>query len=239
MQILLKLLPLLKKYFAYILPLLKRYWVHIILVFATLTGAWYLWSPKPAPPETNKPAVVQADGSVIVARVPDADAKPKAVIPHAAKVERIVRLTLKAKNPLSEVSGSVEVIERQESAKSVDMAKSIISPSAILVSDEKVKQECPPVNLELALVRLPDDTRRVIASTDGEILSALDIPVESAAAPPEPKKNAAGITGSTDERVGVWYDRDISFMRIGGQVNNSRPGRFDGYEVWGKVGIRW
>lgn len=42
--------------------------------------------------------------------------------------------------------------------------------------------ECPALDVDLSLVRLPDDSRRVIASSpNGEIVGGVDIPVESAA----------------------------------------------------------
>src|SRR3989304_1120568 len=58
----------------------------------------------------------------------------------------------------------------------------------------KEKPDCPSIDVDLSLVRLPDETRRVIASSsNGEILAGVDIPVESARPVSEPKW-AAGLT---------------------------------------------
>lgn len=218
-----------------LLPLLRRYWVHIILVAATATGAWYLWSPKPAPPETYKPAVVQGDGSTILERKPDADAKPKAAIPKGSKVERIVRLTIKAKNPINEVSGSVEIIERVQ----MDKSAAPMTVAGIPIPEQKESLECPPVDLELTLVKMPDDTRRVIVSSDNGEITGIDIPVESAKPTPETKKWAVGaVIDPFKQTYGAFIDRDIAFMRVGAEVVQRNQGDMPNMFIV-KAGIRF
>lgn len=82
--------------------------------------------------------------------------------------------------------------------------------------------DCPPVKVDLSLVRMPDETRRVIASSStGEVFAGVDIPVESAFIRKEPKW-AAGLTVSPINRsYGVFIDRDLGPFRIGAEVNQS------------------
>jgi hypothetical protein len=76
------------------------------------------------------------------------------------------------------------------------------------------------VEVDLSLVRMPDNGRRVIASSpDGQIVSALDIPIEAGLVPPEPKKWAAGLAYSTQREMGVWLERDIGRLRLGAEVS--------------------
>lgn len=99
---------------------------------------------------------------------------------------------------------------------------------------------CPPVTIDSTLIRNPDGSKRVILSSpDGTITRAIDIPVETAAPPPEPKTRAVGILYDPFKRIGgVFFDQDIGRVRLGVQVNQSRQKRDGptGVEAWGKVG---
>lgn len=76
------------------------------------------------------------------------------------------------------------------------------------------------VQVDLSLVRMPDNGRRVIASSpDGTIVSALDVPIEAGLVPAPPKKWAAGLSYSTEREVGVWLERDIGRLRLGAEVS--------------------
>lgn len=224
------------------LQLLRKYWQHIAVFIVTATGCWYFWgNPSPRPPELYKPEVKQADGSLILEKRPDATAKPPMSIPKGSVMERAIKITVKAKNPIQEIGGTVEVHETiTTKAANSDMAANLKEDH---FADAGKVIECPPVTLEMALVRLPDESRRVIAkSEDGLILSAVDIPIENALPTPQPLKNAIGVTGSTSEKLGVWYDRQIGWLVIGGQINNAKNGSFkfsDGYEGWGKIGLKF
>lgn len=75
------------------------------------------------------------------------------------------------------------------------------------------------VQIDLSLVRMPDNGRRVIASSpDGTVVSALDIPIESGLVPPPPRPWAAGLSYGTDRAVGVWLERDLGRLRLGAEV---------------------
>lgn len=75
------------------------------------------------------------------------------------------------------------------------------------------------VQIDLSLVRMPDNGRRVVASSpDGTIVSALDVPIEPGLIPPKPLKWAAGLGYTSDREVGVWLERDVGRLRIGAEV---------------------
>lgn len=75
------------------------------------------------------------------------------------------------------------------------------------------------VQIDLSLVRMPDNGRRVIASSpDGTIVSALDVPIEAGVVPPPPLRWAAGLSYSTQRETGVWLERDIGRLRLGVEV---------------------
>lgn len=153
----------------------------VAAVIAALFVGWKLWHKNPVV-ETYSAEQRQEDGSVMLERKPDAAAKPTHAVPKDSKVERVVKLEVKAKE----------------------------------------KPDCPPVNVDLSLVRLPDETRRVIASsTNGEVLAGVDIPVESAS-PVSTPKWAAGLSMSPITRgYGVFVDRDLGPFRVGAEVNQS------------------
>lgn len=96
--------------------------------------------------------------------------------------------------------------------------------------------ECPTLDVDLSLVRLPDDTRRVIAlSPNGEIIGGVDISVESAA-PYKELKWAAGLTvNPLDQTFGGFVDRDMGPFRLGAEINQVR----DGFDARLKAGLRF
>lgn len=79
------------------------------------------------------------------------------------------------------------------------------------------------VEIDLSLVRMPDNGRRVVASSpDGTVVSALDIPIEAGLVPPPPKHWAAGLAYSTEREVGIWLERDIGRLRLGAEVSKGQ-----------------
>lgn len=82
------------------------------------------------------------------------------------------------------------------------------------------------VQVDLSLVRMPDNGQRVIASSpDGTVVSALDIPIEAGLIPPPPKPWAAGLSYGTDHAVGIWVDRDVGRLVLGAQLARAPDGR--------------
>lgn len=149
---------------------------------------------------TPSPAQSQPDGSVIAAREPHAaPGKAPHMIPRGAVEERRVSVTVqpRAKQPAS-ASGE---------------------------SDQTVTP--PPVQVDLSLVRM-DGGRRVIASSpDGDVVGALDVPIEAAALPAS-RPWAAGISCDplrcAAKTLGVVVQRDLDRLRIGGEIYRDRFG---------------
>lgn len=73
--------------------------VAVLLVVASLSGAWYLWKPKKVPDNKPASAVAQSDGSVVIEKRPDPKHKPEHKIPSGGKVERDVTVTVKPTAP--------------------------------------------------------------------------------------------------------------------------------------------
>lgn len=170
-------------------------WVLIVALAGTLVAAaalgWWLGQPEPVQ-ETTAPAQHQADGSIVLERRPNPDARPKQQVPKKAKLERVAQVT--------------------------------VQPSAAPAG-----QPCPPVSVDMSLVRESDGSRRLLASSpDGTIVGGVDVPVESAASPAEPKRWAAGLSWSpSSETAGVWIERDVPLFsvaaRVGLDLNQNRP----------------
>lgn len=82
-----------------------------------------------------------------------------------------------------------------------------------------------PVTVDWSLVRLGDNSKRVVASSpDGQVIGGVDIPVETAEPPPPPKLWAAGISYNPSQQTpGVWIERDVGRVRLGVDINQIRP----------------
>lgn len=78
---------------------------------------------------------------------------------------------------------------------------------------------CPPVRVDLSLVRNGSDQRVIASSPDGQVVSAIDVPIEAAIVPPPPRPWAAGLAYGTDRAVGVWLERDVGRLRVGAEVS--------------------
>ena len=194
----------------------ERFYWTIVLALSIIGAAIavvLLWPhPKPVV-ETAKPAVVQSDGSTILERTDtQPEAKPPHVVPKGATVERVVQVKVKPK---------VVIADGIKDAPS-------LSPDA--------KPANNPITVDLSLVRLTDDTKRVIASSpDGEIVGGMDIPIETLAY--KPRVWAAGISVDPVHQVGgVWVERDISRIRLGVDAGVNK---FHDFETRLRVGVTW
>ncbi|MBC2731394.1 hypothetical protein [Thiobacillus sp.] len=125
-------------------------------------------------------------------------------------------------------------------AKVERLSRVTVQPAAIA----EAGKPCPPVTVDMTLVRESDGGRRVLASSpDGQVVGGLDIPVETAAPPPEPKRWAAGVSWApADSTAGVWIERDVpvfnQVVRAGIEVNQVRVDTFaTGIEGRLKLGL--
>ena len=186
----------------------------VALILAGFLVAWGIYRPKPAKPEPPAPAVRQADGSLELQRAPDgllpgapggsSPLKPAQEIPKGDKVERIVQVTVDptVKVPSSRNAGGVS------GGPATPPGSLELSPGPYSVAG------CPPVTVDLTLVRAPDKTQRVIASSpNGEVVGGIDVPVQDQPIPRIQRWTAAGLAG---------YDTHAGRNVFGGQVSYSR-----------------
>ena len=188
---------------------------------AGLFAGYGLYRPDQTQPERYAAQVVQSDKSVILEKKPQSDAKPAHQIPKGATVERIVKVIVKAK---PEAAPTIPRTSSQwstlDKTNSVDSTK---RPEPDHIADASKKVDCPPVTLDLSVIRNDDGSSNVVASSpDGDIVGAVDIPVVAKIEPV--KKWAAGISYNTDKRGGVWIERDFGPFRIGGDVMQNPAG---------------
>lgn len=170
--------------------------VAMVVLLLTCAIAGYLAGVHTSAPlpEIMEPAAAQSqpDRSVVAERAPEARLGPVPhIIPKGATEERRM---------------SVTVQPRQKSRPPV------AATVPIAASD--------PVRVDLSLVRM-DGGRRVIASSpDGDVVGALDVPIEPAPMPIS-RPWAAGLScdpGRCRETPGAWIDRDLGRVRVGAEL---------------------
>jgi hypothetical protein len=92
------------------------------------------------------------------------------------------------------------------------------------------------VEVDLSLVRQGNERRVIASSPDGTILKAVDIPIEPALIPPPALPWAAGLSYDTRHAVGVWLDRDVGRLVVGGSLARLPDGKA---EAQIRVGVRF
>lgn len=196
----------------------------ITAVVALLVGAggglgfgWRYWRPQSVV-ETPAPSVRQKDSSLILARVPDAKAKPKQQIPAGATVERIDHIVVQPR--------AVPVPASSDSGRNENPAHDSASSNRIVDNVSRGTFLCPPVRIDLTLIRLKDNTQRVIASSpDGTVIDSLsvDTPVEKATVQRKLAWSAGPIWGGGDNGIGVNATRDLGPLRLVAAVMRAPP----------------
>lgn len=197
---------------------------------------WKLYRPKPAPVETAAPAVRQKDQSLVLERKPEAKPHPKHELPKGAKLERQIQVTVLPSIPTEgkKIPGSGNLPETPDS--------SIASNSVQSVSNSG---QSGAITVDLSLVKMPDGTERVIASSpNGAASGGLDIPVGTPAPIVRMPKWQAGILyGPSEHTYGAFVTRAAGPFVIGAQLIQERmPVQVGGgTTVKGMiaVGIRW
>ena len=98
--------------------------------------------------------------------------------------------------------------------------------------------QCPPVTVDLSLIRDDKGAYRTIASSpDGQVISGVDIPLAALAPPMRP--NAVLALGGRNGG-GVAYVREFSVFGLGVSVGVAGLSvRQDGLVPMGVVGVRW
>lgn len=166
-----------------------------------ISAGWTLWKPRAPIVESPAVSIRQPDSSLVLARRPDTVVKIRHQLPPGFVPERHVELAVQPRPPIAPVSPNA----------------GNVSPSAPIVShfDPIVPA---PVRIRLTLGRMPDGTRRVIASSpDGEVMDSLsiDVPLGESAAPARKLVHSIGVT--RDVLTGAWgavVTRDVAFLRL-------------------------
>lgn len=166
-------------------PIFEPIYKVLILIAVALGIAvgWLAHSPVKAVHEAAAPAQRQADGSLVLARAEGTTTPPAAphALPKGAKEERRVQVVVQPQR------GAVVRATPEHPSAIPDVPAGRVTTGDSLALDhfsQPVKMvddscDCPPVTVDLSLVRMPDKTRRVVASSpDGVVLSGVDIPVE-------------------------------------------------------------
>lgn len=194
-----------------------------IILGAFLCGlalGWHLYRPE-VKAETYAPEKRLRDGALVLEKKPGAKAEADAIAPPpklpAGKPERTVVVTVKPKpKPLPPAQPAL--------------------PGQDGFCPVPREQECPPVRVRLDLVKLADDTRRVVASSpDGEIVGGLDVPLAPIVTARQPLW-AAGVTMTHDRRFGGFIDRDMGPVRLGAEIGQAADA---GLEFRVRAGIRF
>lgn len=204
--------------------IIAKFWAWALafgLVFGLGFGAGYkLFRSTPTPPEKPVKAIVQSDGSLVVARTVDGAAKPLLEVPSGYRVLH---------------QGAVVVALRPAAAPANSKAGTADPLPTIQ----------PSTALDWELIQGGDgDDRLVVKSPDGTVVSATDVAVGSERpAPKELKWSAGGIYGlntSGGKSVGVFVDHDWKFLRTGVEVTKETFTIVKTeWVVRGKFGIRW
>lgn len=100
-----------------------------------------------------------------------------------------------------------------------------------------------PVVVDFTLIRMPDLSHRVIASSpDGEVITGVDIPIAQAVETKRLLWAAGGVYGATSnggKAVGAFLDRDFGFVRVGAEITRNTYLTQSGWEVRVHAGIRF
>jgi hypothetical protein len=185
-----------------------------VLLAAVALGA-YLFGVRTTQPvvERIEPAASQsqADGSLVLGVKPaasaPADAVPKQAIPKGATVERVISATIKPRSVLKIPTAGAES-----------------APAAT---------ECPPVRVDLSMIREGDQRRIIASSPDGDVVAGLDVPLEAGTIPIS-HPWSAGLSYGTDRTPGVYVERDLGRIRVGAEAIRQEVGT-----VQGRVRLGW
>ena len=192
-----------------------------------LSLGWTLWGRQAPIVEAPAPEVRQPDGSLVLERAPDPGARAPMPLPRGSTLERVATVTVRpdpAPAPAPIVPDSGLNVPRETPAP----------PPC----------ECAPVHVDLALVRLEDGSRRVIASArGGQVIGGVDVPVET----PGPRRVLRWAAGAAwdpaAQRWGGFLDRDIdrvAFLPVPVRLGASVTPAPQGGLVYGiRVGLRF
>lgn len=108
---------------------------------------------------------------------------------------------------------------------------------AATITVQPAQADCDPVELELGIVKLPDDTQRVILRSDNAtITGGVDIPLATEQVVKELKWAAGASYDPVERTYGVFLDRDLGLLRLSAEVRQSHE---RGATALVRMGIRF
>lgn len=115
----------------------------------------------------------------------------------------------------------------------------VAKPEPVSRADELPPCDCPPVTVDLALIR-EGEGRRVLAwSPDGRILGGLDVPIVAGLVPAS-QPWAVGVSYDPfDGTPGAWVERDLGRIRVGVDLHQERNALASGLAVRLRAGWRF
>lgn len=183
-----------------------------LLIFgAGILVGWKWHAPPPPKIETPAAAVRNTDDSLVLERVLKdlKDVKIPHQLPKGSVLEREEQVVVQ---PYASSVAQLPIIGPGPVADARPSTALNLTPGT----------PCPPVRLDLSLVRMPDQSHRVVASSpDGRVTGGIDIPVVPETPLPPVKKWSVGLVAGAYDRfmhVGLYLDRDVAFIRVGVEV---------------------
>lgn len=220
-------------------------WAGAVGFAAGLFLGWGISRPAKAIKESSAPALRQADNSLVVRRADSATGKASHLLPSGSKEIRRVQVTVQPRR------GVVVHVKQTESLQvACDAHREWPDPLRIAEDSAKAWRQhgspavdscdCPPVTVDLSLVRMPDKTRRVVASSpDGTVLTGVDIPLEVEREPRIPRWTLSAIALADFDGIhpGGMISRRVGPVVLGGGIYSTldlrRPGGIT------QLGITW
>lgn len=112
----------------------------------------------------------------------------------------------------------------------------------VSVTVQPARADCPVCIVDMTLVRMKDDSRRVVASSPtGTVLGGLDIPVLPIITDRRHPWALGASRGTEANSWGIWLDRDVSRLRVGIEANKTGVdiNGSDKYEARVKLGLKF
>lgn len=205
-------------------------------IVAGLLLGWGLWRPTASSVDPPAPPLRQGDGSLVLERTAPTKEPPPHEIPKGGREERRVSVVVQPpRGVVVHPTTKDSLVVPDHPVGSHDMVDHVADSGKMIDSCD-----CPPVQVDLSLVRLPDKTRRVVASSPtGEILTGVDIPFEEPALPRIPRwtLSAIAVADLDGVRPGAMLSRRIGPFVVGGGVLTDpglrRPGAI------AQFGVTW
>ncbi len=137
-----------------------------------------------------------------------------------------------------QVDGSL--IAERAPAASAPAPRAMIPAGAVRERSARIVVAPAPgassVEVDTELVRMDNQRRLIVSSPDGQVLTAVDVPVDPAPIPPPPTPWAAGLSYGTDRAVGIWVDRDVGRLVLGVAASRLPDGRL---QAQVRAGVRF